>query len=144
MQVNAYTIDEKLLLVVDNILTPEECSYFIKLLDTGESLEDVDRGFAFYKRNTLISHELSQLLYTRLEPLLTQIIKQPIVLNTHFRFSNYLPGQFFDIHTDGVNQDEKGRKSFMMIPTSHHNARWEQLPFQQIFLCWKGQLIYFK
>ena len=115
MEVKSYTINEKLLLVVDNLLTQEECSYFIQLLDTDDGLEDVDRGFAFYKRNTLVSEELAQTLHKRLEPLLTQTIQQPIVLNTHFRFSKYLPGQYFDTHTDGVNQDEKGRKSFMTI-----------------------------
>ena len=115
MDVKGYTIDNKILLVVDNILTPEECSHFIKLLDTGDTLEDVDRGFAFYKRNTLISDDLSLTIYNRIEPLLTQIIKQPIVLNTYFRFSKYIPGQFFDTHTDGVNIDGKGRRSFMTI-----------------------------
>ena len=109
------SIDGKLLLVVDNLLTQEECDEFISLLDNENDLEDIDKAFAFYKRNVLISEEWSKKIYDRVTPLLLPIVKQPISINKHFRFSKYVPGQYFDTHTDGVNQDEKGRRSFMTI-----------------------------
>lgn len=111
----AKAIDGRLLLVVDNLLTQEECDDFISLLDNEKQLEDIDKAFAFYKRNVLISEEWSKKIYDRVAPLLLPIVKQPICINTHFRFSKYVPGQFFDIHTDGVNQDDKGRRSFITI-----------------------------
>ena len=109
-------IDGKHMLVVDNLLTKEECTDFIQLLDKEEELENMDRAFAFYKRNVLISQVWSEKIYERVKPLLTPLLhNQPFSVNTYFRFSKYEPGQYFDIHTDGVNQDEKGRRSFMTI-----------------------------
>lgn len=109
------TIDCKKLFLLDDLYTLEECQEFITLLDKEEELEDVDRGFSVYKRNIMIRAEWAHIVWSRIQHLFDPELHPRLYVNDHFRFSKYLPGQFFDIHSDGVNQDSKGGRSFMTV-----------------------------
>ena len=109
------TIDGKQVFLLAELLTREECKTFIELLDEEDELVDVDRGFSKYKRNIMISETWAQIIWERVNILFHHSIRSRLYVNDHFRFSKYLPGQFFDVHTDGVNQDSKGGKSAMTI-----------------------------
>jgi prolyl 4-hydroxylase len=114
------TIDGRWMTVVDGVLTAEECRHFIALLDRPEELVAVDRGFANYDRNILVSAEWAGRIFERIRGVLpagagTGDLKTEIYLNDHFRFSKYRPGQSFHIHRDGFNADASGGRSFMTV-----------------------------
>ena len=120
------TIDGRWMTLMDGILTAEECQQFIVLLDKPEELQAVDRGFAHYDRNILVSAEWAGRIYERIKGVLPADIvgglkesagdlKTEIYLNDHFRFSKYHPGQRFDCHRDGFNADGAGGRSFMTV-----------------------------
>jgi hypothetical protein len=112
---NHHIIDGKQMFLLDDIYTEEECKKFIEMLDKEEELEDIDRGFSFYKRNILISQEWADKVWKRIENLFDLSIRSKLYVNDHFRFSKYSEGQFFGIHTDGINQDSKGGRSVMTL-----------------------------
>ena len=117
------TIDGRWMTMMDGILTEAECREIITLLDKPEELEAVDRGFANYDRNMLVSAEWAARIYGRIRGALPAELyigqqgglKTEIYLNDHFRFSKYHPGQSFHIHRDGFNADERGGRSFMTV-----------------------------
>lgn len=107
-------MQSKFIKVVDDLLTPDECNDLIKKLDT-DSLELVDRGIAIYDRNMMLSKELSDKIYSRIIHLLPDDIKPIASVNEMFRFSKYREEGHFDIHRDGVNQDQYSKRSIMTI-----------------------------
>ena len=127
------SIDGRWMTIMDGILTEAECRELIVLLDKPEELQAVDRGFAHYDRNILVSAELAARIYERIKGALPADIvggnvgglkgmteasgdlKTEVYLNDHFRFSKYHPGQRFDVHRDGFNADRSGGRSFMTV-----------------------------
>lgn len=96
---------------LDKLLSPELCSALIEKLDTGEKLEQIERGdLASYSRNMLVDADLAARLYDVIKPLLPKEILTK-GCNSHFRFSKYKPGEEFKIHRDGINQDAYGHRA---------------------------------
>lgn len=104
--------NDRFLKIIDGLLTPEECERFIRVLDN-EDLILVDRGdLATYQRGLWISEAFSDELYRRLRPHLPAGVRAEVVrCNEYFRFSKYVVGQEFGIHTDGTNLDQFGNVS---------------------------------
>jgi hypothetical protein len=104
--------NDRFLKLIDELLTPEECERFIRLLDN-EDLTLVDRGdLATYQRGLWISEAFADELYRRLQPLLPIGVRGDVVrCNEYFRFSKYVAGQEFGLHTDGTNLDKFGNVS---------------------------------
>lgn len=102
-------IDGKMLFPL-YILTPHECLKLISDLDNNK-LEHINRGNAVYDRNILISTELAKIIHARLLQALPKEMMFGADVNTHFRFSKYRDGGYFDLHQDGFNQIENGKRS---------------------------------
>jgi hypothetical protein len=56
----------------------------------------------------LVSDIWAERLWQRVRPLMPADIAAVAHCNTHIRFSKYHPGQCFEIHRDGLNQDARG------------------------------------
>jgi hypothetical protein len=82
----------------------------IKKLDN-DNLEHIDRGNAVYDRNILIDNDLARAIHARLLQYVPKEMMNGAEVNTHFRFSKYQDGGYFDIHQDGFNQTQSGKRS---------------------------------
>jgi len=101
-------IEERFIQSIDNLLSPDECKHFIDLLDN-DSLVDVERpDLAYYQRNIWINDAFADTIYNRIQSYLPIGTKR---CNEYFRFSKYVPGQEFRLHTDGTNMDRYGNHS---------------------------------
>lgn len=112
-----HTINHKKLILVDNLLSPEECRYLIAYMETRKPKKISQVGKRCrcnYNRVIMISHEWSKRIYDRVYPILSKGYREDVAINTYFRFSKYDPGGYFSIHRDGFNED-KGRRTFMTI-----------------------------
>lgn len=109
-----YILSGKSLFIIDSLLTPEECQEFIAFVNKQE-LKTVDSGMALYDRHILVSDEWASKLFVRVIKFFPEDIWSHIYVNNHFRFSKYNPGGYFYLHTDGVNTDEKGGRSYVTI-----------------------------
>jgi Rps23 Pro-64 3,4-dihydroxylase Tpa1-like proline 4-hydroxylase len=109
-----YRINDRPLFIVDGLLTSEECQEFIQLVNTQE-LKGVDSGMALYDRHVMVSDEWAAKLYKRIIHFFPQRLRGHIYVNNHFRFSKYNPGGYFHMHTDGINTDAKGGRSYTTI-----------------------------
>ncbi len=97
---------------MDDLLSREECRIFIRTLDNPKEIKHVDRGStASYDRNIWISKPFAATIFARIKHLLPPEIAAVAHCNDHFRFSKYHEGQKFDIHRDGVNQDDTGART---------------------------------
>jgi prolyl 4-hydroxylase len=101
-------INGRFFIVVDDLLTPQECKGFIEKLNKEEDLEHVDRGIANYDRNVMIDGAFADVIYKRILPFLPAGTRR---CNEYFRFSKYVPGQEFQMHRDGFNQDRFGNRT---------------------------------
>jgi hypothetical protein len=111
-------MSEHFLVVLDNILDPEECSYFIDMIDTNEKLETIDRpSFAVYDRMIYKNKEFADKLFSRIRSAIPETYdgKRIVGLNDHIRLSKYEPGGKFNVHKDGFNQDSQGNRSIMTV-----------------------------
>jgi prolyl 4-hydroxylase len=111
----SYTVSNKWMCIIDDILSPTECADFIQLLDNPDELELVDHGYAVYERNILHSPNWATTIYNRIISHLPEKIKHNIYVNDYFRFSKYTPGQRFGLHQDKVNRDKNGSKAIMTV-----------------------------
>jgi hypothetical protein len=111
----SHIIDGRWMCILDGILTDDECQKFIADLDKAERLETVDKGFALYDRAIMISPEWAEKIRGRIIDLLPEEVRSVCVLNTHFRFSKYNEGGYFNIHRDGINVDDQGRYSIYTV-----------------------------
>ena len=111
----SYTVSNKWMCIIDNILSPTECADFIHLLDNPDELELVDHGYASYERNILHSPNWANHIYNRITPYLPEKIKNNTYANDYFRFSKYTPGQRFGLHQDKINRDTNGSRAIMTV-----------------------------
>jgi len=109
-------MSEKFLVVIDNILSREECDTVIKMAES-QKLEYIDRGNANYYRTIFINKEWADNLYRKLYNYIPKIYNgmQIVGLNDHFRFSKYEPGGRFEVHKDNINQDSQGNRSIFTL-----------------------------
>ena len=114
-QPTPYTVSNKWMCIMDDILSPTECTDFIQLLDNPDELELVDHGYASYERNILHSPEWATIIYNHIIAHLPEKIKHNIYINNYFRFSKYTHGQRFGLHQDKVNRDKNGSKAIMTV-----------------------------
>jgi len=112
----SYYIEDRLLKVIDNLLTEEECAELIKHINTSK-LEFVDRGIAEYYRLQEDNPELANKLWNRIKGQLPSVYKGGLIccLNDHFRYSKYQPGMEFGRHRDALNQDKHGNRSIFTL-----------------------------
>ena len=107
----------KFLVVIDNLLSPEECDNIISTYDNNK-LEQITRGdIANYDRAMFINQELATELFKRIKHETPEFYNKNhlVCCNDHFRFSKYHVGQKFGIHKDGFNQDSEGRRSILTL-----------------------------
>ena len=106
-----------LLIQIDDVFTTKQCQDMIAAAElTGFTA--VDRGdMAQYGRVVMILPDLARVLYNRLKHIIPSTVDgNPTTgLNDHFRFSKYHPGQRFNIHKDGINQDSNGDRSALTL-----------------------------
>ncbi len=105
------------LLTIDDLLTEEECKFFIKLIDDGK-LEKIDRAnYAIYDRLIYNNKEFADLIYNRIKHLIPEIYNnQKIVcVNNHIRLSKYDINGEFKMHRDAINQDTNGNRSIFTV-----------------------------
>jgi len=103
---------------IDNILTEEECQYFISLFDDKNLVEDINDKHRKYHRVQITNQEVADRFYEKAFPRLPKKIKKIADgMNDHIRLSKYDAGQFFGIHKDGINFDpnNKNRMSYATL-----------------------------
>jgi prolyl 4-hydroxylase len=99
------------------LLTPEKCQSVITKAEN-KGYEKIDRGqMASYDRCIIDSKEFAEDLYERMGSVLPEYYNDEKVmgLNNIFRVSKYHPGEFFNLHRDGVNQDKNGYRSVITV-----------------------------
>jgi len=106
-------ISGKYFKIVENLLTNNECKELITLLDN--KLETIDRGMAIYDRSIMKSQEWANKIYQRVYSLIPKDLQKDFGINNHFRFAKYHKNGHFDLHQDGFNQDESGRRTIYTI-----------------------------
>lgn len=94
--------------ILDHLLSDEECSHVIQLLDTHELTLVKNSDLASYERNVWINEDFAREIYERVKNYLPP---GTVRCNEYFRFSKYSPGQEFKLHTDGTNIDKYGNVS---------------------------------
>ena len=103
---------------IDNILTEEECQYYMSLFDNKDMVEDIDDKHRKYHRIQIVNQEFANRLYQKVKGYLPKKIKKIADgMNDHIRLSKYDAGQFFGIHKDGMNFDpnNKNRMSYATL-----------------------------
>ena len=110
------TNNKPFLMEIDDIFSEEECKQLIERANN-QGYEYVDRGIAQYFRTIFDDKGLAQNLYTQLYHLIPKTFNGKKVqgLNNIFRISKYIKGCQFQIHKDGVNQDNRGNRSVMTL-----------------------------
>jgi hypothetical protein len=106
-------ISGKFFRVINDLLSETECLELIKQLDN--KLEIVDRGIAIYDRSILKSDEWAKKIYDRIFNYIPEDLRYSFGINNHFRFAKYHKNGHFDLHQDGFNQDDKGRRTIFTI-----------------------------
>ena len=110
----SYFIEDRLLKVIDNLLTKQECEDLIKNFESKkDQVKFIDRGIAEYYRLEEDDPQLADKLWNRIKRLLPSVYQGGLIsnMNTHFRYSKYEPGMQFERHRDGINQDQNGNRS---------------------------------
>lgn len=103
--------------IVDNLLTPEECVFFMDVIDNGPA-EKIDRtDFTVYNRLMYKNKEFADKLWNKIKNQIpvTYDGKRIIGLNDHIRLSKYDEGGRFETHKDGFNQDSNGNRSLFTV-----------------------------
>ena len=97
---------------IDNLLTLDECEHYISFFSDPEKVEHINDKYRKYHRVQFIDDKLANYLYNKIKVYIPKKIKKISVgLNSHFRMSKYEEGQFFGIHKDGINFDEKNKQN---------------------------------
>jgi Rps23 Pro-64 3,4-dihydroxylase Tpa1-like proline 4-hydroxylase len=114
MSITTYKISKKPLIVVDNLLTSSECEELITYMES-QKHEKIQSIGTSYNRVILISDEYANLIHKRISHILPKHYREDISINTYFRFSKYVPGEYFSIHKDGLNQNREGKRTIMTV-----------------------------
>jgi hypothetical protein len=101
------------LTIIDNLLSPKECTDLINKANTVRNDDDGNKSWhvadtsGIYMRVVMIDKNLAETLFQRIKHLLPETYKgfKPVYLNSHFRFSRYNIGGMFPLHCDGTNLD---------------------------------------
>ena len=118
--------------ILRNVLTSEECSYFISVASEDGHLVDLshDAKYRNMKRGIAVSALVANVIYNRIRPHLSEVIEvnattssihqdyggashgfwKPYGMNDHLRFGFYTPGGHFAPHYDGefkINSRDK-------------------------------------
>jgi len=100
--------------VIDNVLTSEECKYYMNFIDEAEEKDNVATvnrvGYSNYKRITDINEQFADKLFQRVKDYLPMGINAKR-LNEYIRIAKYDEGGEFKTHMDGDNQDKYGYRS---------------------------------
>lgn len=95
--------------IIDNLLTPEECKFFIDTINKS-NMQETQRGeLATYYRTKYTNNGFANELFQRVKPYLTELNIPFTGANKEFRLAKYKEGGEFKLHKDGVNQNEIGR-----------------------------------
>lgn len=92
--------------VLENFLTPEECQYFIELIDkdnapSGVTTQDETRATTSdYRTSSTCSFPGSDLKVTSLKSKIAKVVELPIAHGEPLQGQLYKPGQYFKRHTD--------------------------------------------
>jgi prolyl 4-hydroxylase len=93
--------------IIDNILSPVECTYFMDIIAKSENkIERPD--FASYYREKFVNHGFANEMFKRITPYLPND-ERFLGVNEVFRISKYDEGGEFKLHKDGFNQSSVGR-----------------------------------
>ena len=97
---------------IDGLLTKEECKHYIGFFSDPIKVEDINDTHRKYHRVQFDDENLANQLYNKVKAYIPKKIKKISVgLNSHFRMSKYDEGQFFGIHKDGINFDQKNKQN---------------------------------
>lgn len=101
------------LMVIDNLLTRDECNNLIKLANSikndkngNRAWHDADTG-GDYRRVVMINKELASIFWDRIKSFMPDQYRgyKLLYINHYFRYSRYKPGGEFKIHRDGQKKD---------------------------------------
>jgi hypothetical protein len=109
-------LEKEFLYQIDGIFSPLECQQLIEKADK-IGWKTIDRGIALYDRAIMLDQGLADNLYAKIKHLLPETFRgdKIIGVNSHFRFSKYLPGGRFEIHRDGINIADNGDRAVMTL-----------------------------
>lgn len=110
-----YKLNNRPIIVMESLLSSEECKELIAFMESQKSLETLRSGSAKYDRHILISKEWANKIYDRILPFLPKGYREDISINDYFRFSKYHPGGYFLQHRDGLNQNSEGKRTIMTV-----------------------------
>ena len=97
---------------IDNILTSDECQHYIDIFSDPDKVEHINDKHRKYHRIQFIDEEFAASLYNKIQDYIPKNIKKISVgLNRYFRLSKYDSGQFFGIHKDGINFDDRNKQN---------------------------------
>jgi prolyl 4-hydroxylase len=103
------------LTVINNLLTENECDYFINLIDNCKNTKNIDRGnYANYNKLDWINSVFANILYKRICNYLPNDNNYKCC-NKYFRIAKYDVGGEFKLHKDGINQDSNGNRSYLTL-----------------------------
>jgi predicted 2-oxoglutarate/Fe(II)-dependent dioxygenase YbiX len=98
--------------IIDNLLSPEECTNLIERADQVQDgagnkswhMADTD---GMYMRVVMVDQVLADVLFSRIKEFLPDEYRglKIVYLNSHFRFSKYDVNGNFPLHRDGTNYD---------------------------------------
>ena len=100
--------------VIPQLLTKEECSELVQMLEDSPLLQ-AERNGANYYRSVVFDKDLARKIEKRVKRFIPAEINATEV-SDRFRFSKYRPGGKFSLHQDGIYQDPRnGRRSSYTI-----------------------------
>ncbi|XP_067655202.1 uncharacterized protein [Haliotis asinina] len=116
----------KLAFVLENVLSPEECDWFIEktekkgykraLVNRGDSQEDIPE-LRNSSRLMWESKKESEKLWNRIKSFVPEVFKgkRALGLNERLRFLRYEPGEYFRIHKDGIFTRKNKEQSYITV-----------------------------
>ncbi|XP_046580680.1 uncharacterized protein LOC124288154 [Haliotis rubra] len=119
-------LKHKLAFVLENVLTPEECQWYIDETERrGYILAQVNTGVKQVtrtdirnsSRNIWDSEEEAKKIWDRIKEFVPEVFSERRVmgLNERLRFLRYNPGEYFKPHEDGVYQRDNGERSYITV-----------------------------
>ncbi|XP_071104607.1 uncharacterized protein [Haliotis cracherodii] len=116
----------KLAFVLENVLTPEECEWYIAETERkGYELAQVNTGIGQVTRTDIRnssrhiwdSEEEANKIWDRIKTFVPEVFQQRRVmgLNERLRFLRYNPGEYFKRHEDGEYRRDNGERSLITV-----------------------------
>ncbi|XP_048242162.1 uncharacterized protein LOC124137987 isoform X2 [Haliotis rufescens] len=116
----------KLAFVLENVLSPEECQWFIEKtekkgykralikLGGGQEVAHEVRNSSRYMWD---SRKVSKKLWSRVKTYVPEVFKgrRALGLNERLRFLRYEPGEYFRIHKDGIYTRKNMERSYITV-----------------------------